>query len=120
MADEAGQIELRATAHGVELGLKVVPGASRTAVLGVWGRSLKVAVAAPPEGGKANGAVVELLAGILGVRRADVTVVSGHTRPVKRVAVRGLSAEAVADKLAQIIGARRPAASRPRRAEQQG
>jgi uncharacterized protein (TIGR00251 family) len=118
MADEAGQIELTATAHGVELGLKVVPGASRTAIVGVWGRALKVAVAAPPEAGKANGAVVELLAGILGVRRADVAVVSGHTRPVKRVAVRGMSAAALADKLAQIIGARRPAAPPPRRTEQ--
>jgi hypothetical protein len=118
MADEADQIELTAAAHGVEFSLKVVPGASRTAVVGVWGQALKVAVAAPPEGGKANGAVVELLAHILGVRRADVAVVSGHSRPVKRVAVRGMSAAAVAEKLAQIIGTRRPAAPRPRRTEQ--
>jgi uncharacterized protein (TIGR00251 family) len=92
MAPEAGDVEIRATPGGIELTLKVVPGASRTRVAGVLGTALKVAVAAPPEGGKANAAVMRLLAEALGVSKSDVEIVSGHGQRLKRVAVRGLTA----------------------------
>lgn len=46
---------------GIELRLKVVPGARHSAIVGLLGDRLKVRVAAPPEGGKANRAVCELL-----------------------------------------------------------
>jgi uncharacterized protein (TIGR00251 family) len=51
---------------------------------------LKVRVAAPAEGGKANGAVVRLLAEWLGVR--EVEIVAGGSRAEKTVRVTGLSA----------------------------
>lgn len=94
-------VEVREVSGGVEFAIKVVPGASRTGIAGVWGTALKVAVAAPPEGGKANAAVIKLLAAVFGVRKADVTIVHGQTQPVKRVAVRGFRAEQVRARLAQ-------------------
>lgn len=91
MAPDASDAEIRPFPGGIELSLKVVPGASRTRVAGVLGTALKVAVAAPPEGGKANAAVIRLLADVLGVSKSDVEIVSGHGQPLKRVTVRGLT-----------------------------
>ncbi len=76
----------RTVAGGVELRLKVVPGASRSAVAGVLGDRLKVRIAAPPEDGRANRAVEELLSRLAG---SACSVVSGHASPLKTVVVRG-------------------------------
>lgn len=90
MTGDVGEVEIVARPGGFEMTVKVVPGASRTKVVGVWGTALKVAVTAPPEGGKANAAVAKLLALVLGVRKADVAIISGQTQPVKRITVSGL------------------------------
>lgn len=71
----------------LRLPVKVVPGASRGEIVGWMGDRLKVRVAAPPQRGKANEAVVELLAGTLGIPRARVRIVSGTTSPLKVVEV---------------------------------
>ncbi|MCL4740739.1 MAG: DUF167 domain-containing protein [Phycisphaerales bacterium] len=78
---------------GVLLAVKVVPGAKRDAVAGRLGDRLKVRVAAPPEGGRANRAVCDLIARELGVRASAVEVVSGHASAEKTVLVRGVRAE---------------------------
>lgn len=103
-AGEATPIPIEADADGVSFHVKVVPGASRDRVAGVLGRALKVAVAAPPEGGKANRAVVKLLARALGVKAAQVTILSGQTQPLKRVQVQGVGTAAVADRLRIALG----------------
>lgn len=82
---------LTATADGVALEVKVVPGASRTAIAGMRGDRLKVAVSAPPEGGKANKAVCALLAETFNLARRDVVVIAGHTRPEKTIELLGIS-----------------------------
>ena len=73
--------------------VKVVPGASRSAIVGIWGDALRVSVAVPPEAGKANSAVRKLLAEALGVKRGSVLILSGQGRPLKRIAVRGLTVD---------------------------
>lgn len=70
----------------LELRLKVVPGASRAALGGALGDRLKVRVAEPPEGGKANRAVLDLLSDWFA--GASVELVSGHGSPLKTVRVR--------------------------------
>ncbi|MCC7397721.1 MAG: DUF167 domain-containing protein [Planctomycetes bacterium] len=79
--------------------VKVVPGAARDRIVGLYGDALKVQVAAPPEGGKANSRLCELLATALDVATRDVTVDSGHGSPRKVVAVRGLAAGVLRTKL---------------------
>jgi uncharacterized protein len=70
--------------------IKVVPSSSKDAIVGWLGEALKIKVKAPPEKGKANAAVVELLAAHLGLEPSRITVVSGHTSPSKVLSVQGL------------------------------
>ena len=80
--------------------LRVVPGAARPGLVGRHGVSWKIRVAEPPEGGRANDAVVRLLAKSLGLRRRDVSIVAGHGSRDKVVAVEGLSAVELEERLA--------------------
>jgi hypothetical protein len=100
MAVDPQPIEIRTTPTGVEFAVKVVPGASRSRVAGVWNGALRVQVSAPPEGGRANRELIRLLAAALGVKRADVALVSGATQPRKRIALRGLSEAAFRARIA--------------------
>jgi uncharacterized protein (TIGR00251 family) len=80
----------------VRLMVKAVPGAKRDQIAGRLGERLKVRVAAPPEGGKANDAICALVAAALGVRTRDVRLISGHSRAEKVLEIDGVSGEAVA------------------------
>lgn len=79
----------------VVLRLHVQPGAGRTAVVGRHGDALKVRVAAPPSGGRANEACTELIAGILGVKSSQVALSAGESSRQKRVTVSGVEPEEV-------------------------
>lgn len=67
--------------------VKAVPGSSRDRLAGALGDRLKVCVAAPPEGGKANAAIGAMLAEALGVPERSVVLRSGGTTPLKVFAV---------------------------------
>lgn len=58
--------------------LRVTPGAGRAAVVGRHGDGWKVRVTAAPENGRANEAVLRLLAEALSLPRQALTLVSGH------------------------------------------
>ena len=75
------------------LKVKAVPGASRSEIVGRLGAALKIRVAAPPEGGKANREILDLLAERLGLPAASVTLVSGAASSAKVVELRGITAE---------------------------
>ena len=72
------------------LRLKVTPSASRDAVVGWQGDVLRVHVRAPAQRGKANDAVLRLLADALGVERRRLRIVRGETSRQKVVSVDGL------------------------------
>ncbi len=61
----------------VELKVKVIPGAREDRVLGFEGDVLKVKVSAPPSGGKANKALVRLLADVFRMKKGNIEIVRG-------------------------------------------
>jgi uncharacterized protein (TIGR00251 family) len=79
----------------VRFDVRVVPRASRDAIVGEHDGALKIALTAPPVEGEANAALVALLAKKLGVAKRDVVLVRGEASRSKRVEVRGVSADAV-------------------------
>ena len=87
----------------VKLQVKVVPGSSRSCVVGWLGDSLKVRVAAPAEHGKANAAVEATIAEALGVPRVQARVVAGGASPRKVVEITGLSEAEVYQRLARAV-----------------
>jgi uncharacterized protein (TIGR00251 family) len=97
-------IELTDHAEGVLVSVRAQPGARKVGVLGVQAGALKLAVTAPPEDGRANAALVELLRDLLGLKRSQVELYSGATGRNKKLLVRGLGKDALAAKLAALLG----------------
>jgi len=80
-------IRLEQTTQGVRLAVKVVPGASRNRVVGELGGALKATVTAPPERGRANKLLAELLAETFHVRASQIRIESGAGSSRKTVLI---------------------------------
>lgn len=82
------------------LAVRVQPGARRDALIGrMADGTLKLAVTAPPEGGRANVAVAELLAEVLGLKARQVRLARGASARAKVFEVDGLDAGEVTRRL---------------------
>ncbi len=73
---------------GSALSVKVTPRARKNEIVGVMADgTLKIRVTAPPVGGKANDAVIELLADVLKVPKSKIEIVAGETSTQKLVSI---------------------------------
>ncbi|MBX3321605.1 MAG: DUF167 domain-containing protein [Phycisphaeraceae bacterium] len=90
---------IESSPQGVVVRVKAVPGARADAITGLLGDRLKVRVAAPPEDGRANAAIIALLARALGIRRSALEIAHGQTSPEKTILIRGVEVEQVCAKL---------------------
>ena len=102
----------RRCAGGVELVVRLTPKSARDAVEGAetaadGRRHLKARVRAVPEKGKANQALVRLLAAALGVPASAVEITSGDTARLKTVRISG-DADALEARLAALEGSPGP------------
>jgi hypothetical protein len=88
------------------LTLTVSPGARQSTIVGRHGVVWKVRVSAPPERGRANDALLTLLAEALGVPRGDVRLAHGESSRHKTVDVEGLDDEEASRRLAAAVGPR--------------
>jgi uncharacterized protein (TIGR00251 family) len=84
------------TSQGYILRLTVVPGASRTEVVGLHGERLKLRVAAAPEKGAANRKLLEFIADRLGLPKKAVRLSAGAHSREKVVAIQNLSPDLAA------------------------
>ncbi|HEX2062812.1 MAG TPA: DUF167 family protein [Acidimicrobiales bacterium] len=89
----------------VVLRLHVQPRAGRSAVVGRHGNALKVRVAAPPEGGRANAACLALLASSVGVPESQLELVSGASSRMKQVRIIGTTGDEVRARLRRVVAA---------------
>lgn len=85
------------------LRIRVSPGARKTELVGRQGEAWKVRVAAAPERGRANDAVLKLLAERLRLAPAALTLVAGRTGREKIVELRGLGPEETERRLEGIL-----------------
>jgi uncharacterized protein (TIGR00251 family) len=90
-------------AEGWILPVRAQPGARRNGVVGEQAGALKVAVSAPPEDGRANKAITEVLRNALSVRRSEVEMLSGQTGKDKRFLIRGLSKKELETRIEKLI-----------------
>lgn len=97
----------------VVIRIHVQPGATRSAVTGVHGNALKVAVTAPADAGRANAAVLALVAGVLGVRRSSVRLLTGPTSRAKRVGIDGMAPDEVREAVGNALAGSGVARRRP-------
>jgi len=87
VAPQFAGLELTPIDGGTRMRLRVHPGARGDRIVGAHGGALKVSVAAPPERGRANAAVVALLAHALSVPSSAIAIVAGETGRDKVVTV---------------------------------
>ena len=104
-------LPIAAAENGVVVTVKLTPKARGAGIDGIAEEPapegqrpvLKVRVGAPPEGGKANAALIALLAKSWRLPKTSFTIVSGDTQRLKRVHVAG-PAQALMSHIAQRIG----------------
>jgi uncharacterized protein len=92
-----------ARARSVKLGVKVVPRAARTELVGWLGGRLKIKVAAPPQDGRANEALTAFVADTLGLPRRSVRIATGHGSTSKIVEIDGVDEAELEARLAALL-----------------
>jgi uncharacterized protein len=90
-------------AEGLVLPVRAQPGARRNGVQGEQRGLLKIAVTAPPEDGRANQALVEVLRETLDLKRSQVELLSGQTSREKKFLIRGLSRTELEARLTNLV-----------------
>jgi uncharacterized protein len=96
-------IDLQPHPEGTILPVRAQPGSRRNEIRGEQDGMLKVCVTQSPEKGKANKAVIELMAKSLKLRKSQIELISGETSHQKRFLIRGITPEELAQKLAEKI-----------------
>jgi uncharacterized protein (TIGR00251 family) len=88
-----------AATNPIRLKLKVVPGASRTEIVGWLGNALKIRVSAAPEKGKANAAVEATIAAALGISPSSVKIIAGKSSARKTIEICGMTSEQIQQRI---------------------
>ncbi|MFO0946318.1 MAG: DUF167 domain-containing protein [Planctomycetota bacterium] len=96
-------IVVRETSHGVSFAVKAKPAAKVNGITGEHDGALRVSVTAPPEQGKANDAIVRLLADSLEIKRSQIEIIKGHSSAQKSVQVVGHSADEIRERIAGLL-----------------
>jgi len=84
---------------GVRLKVHLTPRSARDVIGGVYGDALRIRVKAPPVSGRANQAMLKLLARHLGVSRDKITIISGTTSRTKILRIKDLPLIEARDRL---------------------
>ena len=94
-------IDIRESAGSISFAVHVQPRASQCGVTGTLNGAVKIRLTSPPVDGAANDQCIDLFAGLLKVRRRDITIVTGETSRHKIVRISGRTAEELRGVLAK-------------------
>jgi uncharacterized protein (TIGR00251 family) len=81
------------------LRVKLLPKSSRNQIVGQEGDHIKVKVTSPPIEGRANKALIDLLAKNLAVPKSHIEIISGKSSRLKSIRIDGLTLEEITRKL---------------------
>lgn len=96
-------IELRQTENGVLLRIHAQPGSRRNEIVGEHDGRLKIAVTQVAEKGKANKAILKLLAKELDVSKSQLEITAGETASKKTVRISNASVEALSEQIRSLV-----------------
>ena len=97
-------IELEVHRDGLLLPVRAHAGARRSELRGAQDGALKVAVTQVPEKGKANKAIIELLADALSLKKSQIELISGETSSQKKFLIREIDRETLAKRISTALG----------------
>lgn len=96
-------LTIEAWEKGAAFYVKAHAGSKRDGVLGVHDGMLKIAVTTAPEKGKANKAIIKLLAKSLSLTASDFALLSGQTNSRKRFGVSTLAPDALREAVTKVL-----------------
>ena len=96
-------VDLTAHPEGWVLSVHAQPGARKQGVKGERGGALRVAVTAPPEDGRANRALTEVLRESLALKRSEIELMGGERSRQKRFLVRGVARAQLAARIEALL-----------------
>jgi uncharacterized protein (TIGR00251 family) len=96
-------IDLEATDEGVVLPVQAQPKARKNALVGVHDGRLKVAITQAPEKGKANDAIIKLLAKSLNLKRSQIELLTGATSSKKKFLLHNITSNELRRRLAECL-----------------
>ena len=93
--NETPDIFAQDVSDGCTLSVRVHPGARKNGITGTHAGAVKIALTTPPTDGRANEALIALLAELLRLPRARITLLTGATSRTKQLRITGKSAAEV-------------------------
>jgi len=84
------EFKISSAEGGAAFAVRVVPRASKNEISGRQGEAVRIRLTAPPVEGAANEALIGFLAEVLGIRKSQIEILSGHASRDKLVCVVGM------------------------------
>jgi uncharacterized protein (TIGR00251 family) len=94
-------VQIEPHPEGVVILVRAQPGARQNGITGEHDGALKVAVTQAPEKGKANKALVSVIAKELGLKKSQVSLLSGKTSPRKKFLLSGCGDSEIRESLSK-------------------
>jgi len=99
MPERSIKFTITSAEGGAAFPVRVVPRASKNEISGRHGEAVKIRLTAPPVEGAANQALTDFLADVLGIRKSQIEILTGHASRDKIVCVIGLTPQEVEERL---------------------
>jgi len=90
------------TGNGIVIKVKIVPGASKNKIVGVYNNALKISITAPPVEGKANKECIAYLSKYFDVAKSKIEIISGKSSKNKLIKIYDISQSKFLDKIEKI------------------
>ena len=96
-------VSVRDHPEGCVVSVRAQPGARNNRIVGEHGGAIKVAVTAPPDRGRANAAIADVLAKALGCKTSQIELLAGPTSRNKTFLIRGTKPDQLRSRIKELL-----------------